>query len=149
MRPASAFVELAATSSRLYSSSVPSRAAITSGRSSSARLSPARHSAVNRLVSFFTSCECNTMTHAAAIVIRKLGPPDVLKLETIELPPLGARDLRIRMLAAAVNHSDLEIRSGAWSIRRSDPLPYVPGLEVVGDVIETGGAVDRVRVGDR
>lgn len=34
-------------------------------------------------------------------------------------------------------------------MRKADPLPYVPGLEVVGDVIEVGGAVDGVRAGDR
>jgi len=71
-----------------------------------------------------------------AIVMRSCGGPEVLRLEDIELPPLAAGDVRIRMIAAAVNHSDLEVRSGAWPIRRADPFPYVPGLEVVGEVIE-------------
>jgi NADPH2:quinone reductase len=53
------------------------------------------------------------------------------------------------MIAAAVNHSDLEIRTGAWPLRRADALPYVPGLEVVGEVCEVGAALDADHVGDR
>lgn len=68
----------------------------------------------------------------------------MLTLADIELPPLAPGEVRIRMLAAAVNHSDLEIRSGAWAIRRADPFPYVPGLEVVGEVIDGPGAGGRV-----
>lgn len=86
---------------------------------------------------------------ARAVVMRALGGPEVLRVEEIDLPPLAAGDIRIRMEAAAINHSDLEIRSGAWSIRRPEPFPYVPGLEVVGEVVEVGGAVSSVRRGDR
>ena len=76
-----------------------------------------------------------------AIVMRACGGPDVLRVEDVALPPLGPGEVRIRMLAAAVNHSDLEIRSGAWGIRRADPFPYVPGLEVVGELLDGGGRV--------
>jgi len=84
-----------------------------------------------------------------AIVMRTLGPPDVLTFEEVELPPLQAGEIRLRSVASAVNHSDLEIRAGNWLIRREPRFPYVPGLEVVGDVVEVAPGVDRVRVGDR
>jgi NADPH2:quinone reductase len=84
-----------------------------------------------------------------AIVMRAFGGPEVLALEELPLAPLAPTDLRVRMLAAAVNHSDLEVRTGAWKIRRAEPFPYVPGLEVVGEVVECGRRVDSVRVGDR
>ena len=86
---------------------------------------------------------------ARAVVLRAFGGPEVLRIEDVELPPLAPGDLRIRTLAAAVNHSDLEVRSGAWATRRRDPFPYVPGLEVVGEVAEVGGAVTAVRPGER
>jgi NADPH2:quinone reductase len=86
---------------------------------------------------------------ARAVVMRAFGGPEVLRVEELEPPPLAPGDIRIRTLAAAVNHSDLEVRSGAWPIRRPDPFPYVPGLEVVGEVIEIGGAVTGLRPGDR
>jgi NADPH2:quinone reductase len=34
-------------------------------------------------------------------------------------------------------------------VLKSNPFPYVPGVEVVGDIEEVGSAVDRVRPGDR
>jgi len=79
-----------------------------------------------------------------AVVMRAFGGPEVLRVEDIALPPLPPGDVRIRMLAAAINHSDLEVRTGAWPIRRADPFPYVPGLEVVGEVIEGSGSGRRV-----
>jgi NADPH2:quinone reductase len=85
----------------------------------------------------------------AAVVMRQYGPPDVLRLERIALPALAPDEIRVRSLAAAINHSDLEIRAGAWPILRSDPFPYTPGLEVVGDIVEIGAAVSRFRVGER
>lgn len=84
-----------------------------------------------------------------AIVMRRTGPPEVLKLERVELPPLQRGDVRIRALASAVNHSDLEIRAGNWNIRREPRFPYVPGLEVVGEVVEVADDVVSVNVGDR
>jgi NADPH2:quinone reductase len=84
-----------------------------------------------------------------AIVMRRTGPPEVLALEDVELPPLGAGEVRLRSLASAVNHSDLQIRAGNWDIRRDPRFPYVPGLEVVGEVVEVASGVDSVRVGDR
>jgi NADPH:quinone reductase len=85
----------------------------------------------------------------AAIVMRQYGGPDVLRLETISLPPLRPDEIRIRSIAAAVNHSDLEIRAGNWPILKPDPFPYTPGLEAVGEVVEVGANVADVRPGDR
>jgi NADPH2:quinone reductase len=84
-----------------------------------------------------------------AIVMRKTGGPEVLQAEEIELAPIRSGEIRLQSLASAINHSDLEIRAGNWGIRREPRFPYVPGLEVVGDVIEVAGDVAGVRVGDR
>lgn len=83
------------------------------------------------------------------MVMRRCGPPGVLALEEVELASLGAGDVRLRALASAVNHSDLEIRAGNWPIRREPRFPYVPGLEVVGDVVEVASGVEGVKIGDR
>jgi NADPH2:quinone reductase len=86
---------------------------------------------------------------ARAIVMRRTGGPEVLQVEEVELSPLRAGEVRIRALASPVNRSDLMIRAGNWAIRREPRFPYVPGLEVVGDVVELGAGVEAVRVGDR
>jgi NADPH:quinone reductase len=85
----------------------------------------------------------------AAIVMRQYGYPDVLRPETVALSDLLADEIRIRSIASAVNHSDLEIRAGNWPILRAAPFPYTPGLEVVGDVVEVGANVSDLGVGDR
>ena len=81
-----------------------------------------------------------------AVVMRAYGGPEVLAIED---GPLAPNEIRVRTIAAAVNHSDLEIRAGNRPIQRAQPFPYVPGLEVVGDVVELGGAVADFRIGDR
>lgn len=83
-----------------------------------------------------------------AVVMREAGAPSVLHLEEVALPPLRDGEVRIRSLASAVNHSDLEIRAGAWNIRRTPQFPYVPGLEVVGEVADVASGVTYVRPGD-
>src|SRR6185437_14603488 len=80
-------------------------------------------------------------------VMREYGPPGVLRPEAVELAPPAAGEVRIRVLAAAVNHSDLEIRAGNWPVRGADPFPYVPGLEAVGEVVEAGADPGPVGVG--
>ena len=85
----------------------------------------------------------------SAIVMRQYGPPEVLRLETVALASLQPDEIRIRSIASAVNHSDLEIRAGNWPIQKPDPFPYTPGLEVIGDVVEIGANVSDVRVGER
>jgi NADPH:quinone reductase len=84
----------------------------------------------------------------AAVVMRRYGGPEVLEVETVALTTLAPNEIRIRTIASAVNHSDLEIRAGNWPIRAPSPFPYTPGLEVVGDVIEVGPNVSRFRPGD-
>jgi NADPH2:quinone reductase len=84
----------------------------------------------------------------SAIVMRQYGGPDVLRLERVPLRSLEPNEIRIRSIASAVNHSDLEIRAGNWPILKPDPFPYTPGLEVVGEVLEVGEEVSDIRVGD-
>jgi NADPH2:quinone reductase len=84
-----------------------------------------------------------------AVVMRRNGGPEVLAVEEVELAPLREGEVRLRTLASAVNHSDLEIRAGNWAIRRDPKFPYVPGLEVVGDVVEIASGVEGIRAGDR
>ena len=84
-----------------------------------------------------------------AVMMRRYGPPSVLEYTEISLPAIGPDDFRIRSIASAVNHTDLEIRTGNWPVQKPEPFPYIPGVEVIGDVEEVGEAVQKVRPGDR
>lgn len=89
-----------------------------------------------------------TTMKSRAIVMRRFGAPEVLTIEEVALVPLMPGEVRLRMLASAVNHSDLQIRAGNWPLRRGRQFPYVPGLEVVGEVVEVGSDVRDLAVGD-
>lgn len=78
------------------------------------------------------------LVQSRAIVMRGYGGPDVLRQETVAVPEPAAGEVRIRVIAAPVNHSDLEVRAGNWPIRRDEPFPYVPGIEAVGEVVAAG-----------
>ncbi len=84
-----------------------------------------------------------------AVQMDDYGGPEVLDLRNVELEPVPPGEVRIRTIAAAVNRADLEIRSGKWPVQRSDPFPYTPGLEVLGDVVEVGDGVEWPAPGER
>jgi NADPH2:quinone reductase len=70
-----------------------------------------------------------------------------LKLEDVELPPLGANEIRIRVRAAAVNFPDILMVQGKY--QHKPELPFIVGGERAGDVIAVGSGATRFKVGDR
>lgn len=86
---------------------------------------------------------------ANAILMRAYGSPDVLTYTQVSLPALKADEVRIRSIASAVNHTDLEIRAGNWPIKSATPFPYIPGVEVVGEIQTAGENVRDFHQGDR
>jgi len=68
-----------------------------------------------------------------------------LTIEDLEPRPLGPRDMRVRIDACGVCHSDLTIARGGMPI----PLPAILGHEGAGTVLEVGGDVRRAAPGDR
>jgi NADPH2:quinone reductase len=82
-----------------------------------------------------------------AIVMDRYGPPQVLAWRPVSVPLPGPKEVRIRTLFAAVNHTDLTIRAGLWPIRSAEPFPYIPGVEVVGLVDAVGQGVSEFSEG--
>jgi NADPH:quinone reductase len=67
-------------------------------------------------------------------------------LREIETPEPGPGEVRLRVRAAAVNFPDLLMTRGEY--QHKPPLPFIPGLEVAGDVEALGEGVTAWRVGD-
>jgi NADPH2:quinone reductase len=83
-----------------------------------------------------------------AIVCRAIAEDiGTLKLEDLELPPVGAGQARVRIRAAAVNFPDILTVQGKY--QHKPPLPFIPGSEAAGDVIAVCEGVTNVKVGDR
>ncbi|TBY10308.1 zinc-dependent alcohol dehydrogenase family protein [Rhizobium laguerreae] len=81
-------------------------------------------------------------------VVRKFGPAqDVVELEQSALPPLQRDKVRVRLLARAINPSDIITISGAYSGRTT--LPFIPGFEAFGVVEECGEEVHGLPPGTR
>jgi NADPH:quinone reductase-like Zn-dependent oxidoreductase len=81
------------------------------------------------------------------IVISRAGGPEVLQEREREPARLGAGQVRVAVAAAGVNFADVSGRLGTYP--DAPPIPYVPGYEVGGAVIEVGRDVRGLAVGDR
>jgi NADPH:quinone reductase len=80
-----------------------------------------------------------------AIRIHETGGPEVLKLEEVELLKPGKGEVRLRQNAVGVNFVDVYHRSGFYPM----PLPFTPGSEGAGEVVEIGPGVKDFKPGDR
>ena len=81
-------------------------------------------------------------------IVREFGSaPEVVAVEPYEAQAAGPGQVRIRMLLASINPSDLVTVSGAYRSRTS--LPFVPGFEGVGMVESVGAGVSDSLVGQR
>lgn len=82
-----------------------------------------------------------------AIRVHQFGGPEVMKLEDVPKPEVGAGKVLVRVHAAGINPVDTYIRSGAYAAKPS--LPFTPGKDAAGVVESVGVGVENVKVGDR
>lgn len=78
-----------------------------------------------------------------AAVCRELGKP--LTIEDLELDPPKGNEVKVKVAATAVCHSDIHCVRGEIVF---DPLPVVAGHESAGTVAEIGKGVSSVKPGD-
>ncbi|MHC1943722.1 NADPH:quinone oxidoreductase family protein [Bradyrhizobium sp. UFLA06-06] len=81
-----------------------------------------------------------------AVVCRELGPPERLQLENFASVPLQPGQVRVAIRAAGINFPDILMAAGEYQLK--PPLPFTPGSEAAGDVVEVNGA-SGVAVGDK
>jgi putative PIG3 family NAD(P)H quinone oxidoreductase len=81
-----------------------------------------------------------------AILITRMGGPEVLEIQQLPAPVPGPDEVLIRVTAAGLNRSDIYSRTSS-SYGSSDKLA-IPGLEVSGYVEACGPHVSRWKKGD-
>jgi NADPH:quinone reductase len=81
-----------------------------------------------------------------AVVVHEVGGPAAMRIEDIEMPKPGPGEALVRNHAIGLNYIDTYFRSGAYP---PPQLPFIPGSEAAGDVVEIGKGVKEVKVGDR
>ena len=82
-----------------------------------------------------------------AIVCAQLGPPELLRLIDVARRPLMSGEARVAVRAAGLNFPDVLMVQGGYQLKPD--LPFTPGMEAAGDVVEVAADVRDVRVGDR
>jgi NADPH:quinone reductase-like Zn-dependent oxidoreductase len=83
-----------------------------------------------------------------AMVIRRFGPPEVMRLEDVPTPTPGPGEVLIRVHAVSVNRTlDLAVRAGTYAAPAT--LPHVLGVDPSGVVDAVGPGVTTRAVGDR
>src|SRR4051812_10727877 len=82
-----------------------------------------------------------------AVVCRQLGPPEILRLESFASAPLAAGQVRVAIHAAGINFPDILMAAGEYQLKPE--LPFTPGMEAAGDVVDVGDDVSGVALGDR
>jgi NADPH:quinone reductase len=81
-----------------------------------------------------------------AAVCRTYGPPEVVRVESVDDPVLEAGQVRVEIQAAAVNFPDVLLVANEY--QRPSPTPFVPGSELAGIVTEVADDVATPSVGD-
>ena len=82
-----------------------------------------------------------------AMVVSATGGADALELQDVPLPELRPHDVRIQVDTCGVCFHDVVTRNG--TMKRGIEVPFIPGHEVSGEIVEIGARVTQFRVGDR
>jgi NADPH:quinone reductase-like Zn-dependent oxidoreductase len=84
-----------------------------------------------------------------AVVVRRFGGPEVLEVDELPVPPVGEREVMIRVAAVSVGRLlDLTARAGTHPYARP-VLPHTLGAEHAGTVAAVGNGVRHLATGDR
>lgn len=81
-----------------------------------------------------------------AIVVTEFGKPEVMKYMDIDIPTIKPTQVLIQVEKTSVNYADVKARYGK---KGSGKLPFVPGLDVAGTIVEKGSEVQHLQVGQR
>ena len=82
-----------------------------------------------------------------SIRVSSLDGVDALTVEEIPPPVAGPGEVRIKVYVGGVNFPDLLMSEGKY--QHKPDLPFTPGLEAAGEVIDVGDGVNRFAPGDR
>lgn len=82
-----------------------------------------------------------------AVFCDKLGSPDHLVVREVPSPVPGPGEVRVALRARGVSFVDVLMIAGQYQVKRD--VPFIPGSEAAGVVLEVGPEVTHLKVGDR
>src|SRR4051812_14988362 len=87
-------------------------------------------------------------TTMRAAAIDRFGPPSVLKIRELPVPPIAANEVLIKVHTAGVGSWDVDIRGGWWP-EGKPKFPLILGTDGSGTVAGIGKRVGRFKIGDK
>ena len=81
-----------------------------------------------------------------AVRVHKVGGPEALVYEAVEVAGAGPGEVRIRQHAVGLNFIDVYYRTGLY---KAPGLPFIAGNEASGEVVAVGPGVTNFHPGDR
>jgi NADPH:quinone reductase len=82
----------------------------------------------------------------AAVRVHKVGGPEILTYEEVDVGAPGAGQIRVKQHACGINFIDTYFRSGLYP---APSMPFIIGNEGAGEVVAIGTGVKEVKPGDR
>ncbi|MDB5485420.1 MAG: putative quinone oxidoreductase [Tardiphaga sp.] len=82
-----------------------------------------------------------------AVICHELGGPETLRVAHFDSVALKQGQLRVAIKAAGINFPDVLMTAGEYQLKPD--LPFTPGMEAAGDVVEISGDAGSYKVGDR
>jgi NADPH2:quinone reductase len=82
-----------------------------------------------------------------AVVCRELGPPEILRLESFAPTALWVGQVRVAVHAAGINFPDILMAAGEYQLKPD--LPFIPGVEAAGEVVEVADGANGAAVGEK
>jgi NADPH2:quinone reductase len=83
----------------------------------------------------------------AAVRVHKVGGPEVLTYEEVQVAEPGPGQIRIKNHACGLNFIDTYFRMGLYPSPTG--LPFIAGNEGAGEVIAVGSGITDIKIGDR
>jgi len=79
----------------------------------------------------------------------KLRPEKGIWMEDVPIPSIGVNDVLIKIKKTAICGTDLHIyKWDDWS-QKTIKTPMIIGHEYVGEIVDMGGGVENLKIGDR
>jgi NADPH2:quinone reductase len=80
--------------------------------------------------------------------IERLGEPsEVMSLNEVDVPAVGPNEVLVKASAIAINFPDVLLARGEYQVKPE--LPFTPGLELCGEIVEIGSDVSHLTIGQR
>ncbi len=89
----------------------------------------------------------STVRPVRRVVCSEYGPPASLQILEEPDPTAGPGRVVVAVDAVGVNYADALTVAGTYQIKI--PLPFTPGMEMAGTIVELGDGVEGLTVGDR